>query len=295
LKKALEGSISPSTSDDALVAALEVLKIVDGHEIASDEVKMLNNDVDSAIKALVRDAITNYGFSPRVIYGAIFQPIETNELHERAMTNLSYKALEKLTLDFRTSRVLSTDIEHHLVSVSLIMRYDCIRDSWTMSVRSIRIAKKVVVAMKQEEDQRLWQMYNFFQRTMVASSMAGCVFEAIAHRILCKSSPLDTKPASSVGKALTMHSDGRETPTFSIAIPSSAFGTPLAPTLPLWSNGRKDTIIDLDCNLDNFQADGDKYYILKDESALEGELKHIQAGRNKTQTWGNFLLFISRR
>jgi len=92
-----------------------------------------------------------------------------------------------------------------------------------------------------------------------------------------------------------MHFDGRETPTFSIAIPSSAFGTPLAPTLPLWSNGRKDTIIDLDCNLDNFQADGDKYYILKDESALEGELKHIQAGRNKTQTWGNFLLFISRR
>ena len=226
MKKALEGSISPSTSDDAL----EVLKIVDAHEIASDEVKMLNNDVDSAIKTLLWNAVTNYGFSPRVIYGAIFQPIETNELHERAIINLSYKALEKLTLDFRTSRALSTDIEHHLVSVSPIMRYDCTRDSWTISFRSIRIAKKVV-AMKQEEDQRLWQMYNFFQRTMVASSMAGCVFEAIAHRILCKSSPLDTKSASSVGKALTMHSDGRETPTFSIAIPSSALGTSFAPAL----------------------------------------------------------------
>jgi len=123
---------------------------------------MLNNDVDSAIKALVRNAVTNYGFSPRVIYGAIFQPIETNEVHERAMTNLSYKALEKLTLDFRTSRTLSTNIEHHLVPLSPIMRYDCIRDRWTISFRSIRIAKKVVVAMKQEGDQRLWQMYIFF-------------------------------------------------------------------------------------------------------------------------------------
>ena len=60
-----------------------------------------------------------------------------------------------------------------------------------------------------------------------------------------------------------MHSDGRETPTFSVAIPSSALGTSFAPALPLWGNGRKDTIIDLDCSLDNFQADGDTYYILK--------------------------------
>ena len=121
MKKVLEGLIS--TSDDAVVAGLEVLKNVDGYEIAS--VKMPKNDVDSAIKALVWNAVANYGFAPRVVYAAIFQPIETNQLHERAMTNLSYEVLKKLALDSPSTGASSTKIgRQHLVSVSPIVRYE---------------------------------------------------------------------------------------------------------------------------------------------------------------------------
>ena len=121
LKKVLEGLIS--TSDDAVVAALEVLKNVDGYEIASDEdVKMPKNDVDSAIKALVWNAVANYGFAPRVVYAAIFEPVETNQRHGRAITNLSYQVLKKLALDSPSTGASSTKIGQHLVSVSPIVR-----------------------------------------------------------------------------------------------------------------------------------------------------------------------------
>jgi len=234
-------------------------------DIASDQdMETITHDVDSAMEVLVWNAVANYGFAPRVVYGAIFQPSLTNEEHEKAIAGLSYEALEKLIRDFRRSGVLSTDIGHQIVSVSPIMRYEGYPlDSWTINFKSIRIAKKVVVAMKQEEDQRLWQMYSLFHSSPMTSSLAGCVFEAIAHRILCKDLPSDADAASSVGEALVMHSDGSETPTFSTTISSSTFGTSLPPALPLLDNGRKDTIIDLTCSLDNFQADGATYYIFK--------------------------------
>ena len=236
-------------------------------DIASDQdMETITRDVDSAMEVLVWNAVANYRFAPRVVYGAIFQPSLTNEEHEKAIAGLSYEALEKLIRDFRRSGVLSTDIGHHLVSVSPIMRYEGYPlDSWTINFKSIRIAKKVVVAMKQEEDQRLWQIYSLFHSSPMTSSLAGYVFEAIAHRILCKDLPSDAEAASSVGVALAMHFDGGpgETPTFSTAVPSSAFGTSLAPALPLLDNGRKDTIADLACSFDNFQADGDTYYIFK--------------------------------
>ena len=98
------------------------------------------------------------------------------------------------------------------------------------------------------------------------SVMAGTIFEAIAHRALCKASCSNAVAASSDGEVQVMHSyEGgtRNAPTFSTAIPPSPFGTSVSPpSIPLLNSGREVCSINLSHDLNDFwQADNKKYYI----------------------------------
>jgi len=246
--------------EDALLAALEVLKkhALDDRDntVGADREASMITNVDCAIDHLVSNAIADYGFAPQVVYAAIFEPSVTNERHERAIGEFSYSALETLVKDLRRDGSLSTDVSHYLISVSPIMRYARHPlDNWLIAFKSIRIAKRLVVEMMKKDDQRLRETYGFFNRMAETSGLAGWVFEALAHRTLCKAS---NSVAASSG---VMHSNEKETPTFSTAIPSSASAIPQLPALPISDNGRKETLIDLTRSLDDFQAKSDIYYI----------------------------------
>ena len=249
------------------MAALEVLNgnLDDRNDnvATGQDVNMLL-DVDSAIHTLVYNGIENYGFSPRVVYGAIFQPSVTSEQHELAVRRLSYEKLEKLVQDFSQDGVLPAETSQYLISVSPIVHSERHPlDSWRISFGSIRIAKKVVMVMKKWEDQHLRHMFSSFYSSPTSSSLAGCVFEAIGHRMLCKGSRSNGEAVSSGAKVQVMYSNGQKIPTFSTAVPASTFGTRLPLALPLLDKGRNDASIDLTRDLDDLQAESETYYILE--------------------------------
>ena len=262
LEEALSEGSTPSTSDEAVVAALEVLNgnldDINDDVTASQDV----NDEDSAIRILVCNGITNYGFSPQVVYGAIFQPSATSEQHELAVRRLSYEKLEKLVQDFCEDGMLPAETSQYLISVSPIVHSERHPlDSWRISFGSIRIAKKVVMAMKKWEDQHLRQMFSSFYGSPTSSSLAGCVFEAIGHRMLCKGSRSNEEAVISGAKVQVMYSNGQKIPTFTTVVPASTLGTRLPLALPLLDEGRTDVSIDLTGDLDDLQADSKTYYI----------------------------------
>jgi len=161
-----ENSIFHFNSDDALKAAFEVLMYVDVDDIASDQdMETITHRMDSAMEVLVWNAVANYGFAPRVVYGAIFKPSLTDEEHEEAIADLSYEGLQKLVDDFTEHSTLSMHTtSHRIISVSPFERPGmCTVDGWTIGFKSNRIARKVAVAMKKEEDRRLRFMYMTFR------------------------------------------------------------------------------------------------------------------------------------
>ena len=244
------------------MAALEVLNgnldDMNDDVAASQDV----NDEDSAIRILVCNGIANYGFSPQVVYDAIFQPSATSEQHELAVRRLSYERLEKLVQDFCEDGILRAETSQYLISVSPIVHSERhLLDSRRISFGSIRIAKKVVMAMKEWEDQHLRQMFISFYGSPASSSLADCVFEAIAHRMLCKGSRSNGEAVISGAKVQVMYSNGQKIPTFSTVVPAFAFGARSPLALPLLDKGRNDALIDLTRNLDDFQAESGTYYI----------------------------------
>jgi len=259
LEEALNEGSTPSTSDKAVVAALEFLN---GNDVAAGQDVNMLVDVDSAIRALVYNGIENYGFSPLVVYGAIFQPSATSEQHEFAVGRLSREKLEKLVQDFCQDGILPAETSQYLISVSPIVHSERHPlDSWRISFRSIRIAKKVVMAMKKWEDQRLRQIFSSFFGSPASSSLADCIFEAIAHRMLCKGSRSNEEAVISGAKVQIMYSNGQKIPTFSTVVPASTLGTRLPLALPLLDEGRTDVSIDLTRDLDDLQAGSKTYYI----------------------------------
>ena len=210
---------------------------------------------DHVIEVLVGNAVDNFGFAPRVTYGAIFFPNETLAEHDQAIANLKYPGLEDLARSFIDGLPLIIGPSHHLVSVMPSKEVELpIRDSWAISFKSIQIAKKMVIKMRQEEDKRLRQMYATFYKSPESSGLAGSVFEALAHRTICRGLCSDEQTSH-------MYPDLMEPPSFSTAIPSSAIGTPLAPIPSLPGNSTRDTSIDLARSLDDFIPDGKIYYI----------------------------------
>ena len=269
LEKALGGELTPSlsaTNSQAIEDALEVLKAdkEEGEEkedmdIIDDAVgavqdEKIPNPVDSAIKVLIRDAVAKYGFAPRDVYCAIFFPSDTNYIQINMIIGFNHDVLEKLVHGFFYEHAISDDSSHcDLISISPSQRSKCSkRDSWTIDFKSIRIAKEAVVSMRHYTTRRLRQMYGSFHKFSVASSLAGCVFEALVHHMLCESSWSGRRP-----NAIRMHTDGKEPPSFSTTTPSGTGCT----SLPALHGPRKDTMIDLTRSLNDFDPNGKMYYI----------------------------------
>jgi len=258
LEKALRGEPTCARYHRVMDRALEVLKAEKEKgdpDILDDAVQDENvpDPVDAAIKVLIGDVVANHGFSPRDVYVAIYEPFQARYVQTNKILLFKFDELQNLIRSFLCNFSISDNSSHDLISISPSERFQCpTLDTWTIGFKSIRIAKEVVVSMRWRTCRRLRQMYGSLHRFSEASSLLGCVFEALVHRMLCEGSWSGRRP-----NAIPMHSDGKEPPSFSTTAPS-AFG---CTSLPALHGPRKNAMIDLTRSLDDFEPNGKMYYI----------------------------------
>ena len=140
-------------------------------------------NVDTALKTLVHNAIEEFGFAPRDVYDGILLP-GTRARHTAALEELTTSKLGSTAETFIHSRSLNS-WSHHIVAVyphsSTPYDYIC-DDHWVIDFKSIRIAKEVVEKLWVAEDKHLWEACERFHNTSRGSSLAGSILEEIARR-----------------------------------------------------------------------------------------------------------------
>jgi len=118
--------------------------------------------------------------------------------------------------EFSNSRGVSSTTSHHVIVVFPTNR-TLHFDSWDIDFKSTRIAKKIVELMQLEEDGKLVMMCDFLHGFQEGSTLAGRIFEAIAHRKLSGGWEDESRPQPTPTK-----SDERDPPAFSIDLSSSS-------------------------------------------------------------------------
>ena len=230
--------------------------VTDQGELMVDDPDKLRALVDNALKILLHNAIEEFGFAPRSVYNGVFSLPNTKGDHVVAVESLKCSDLQDLVgrfsseceLDGFSQRVVA--VHPHPPTDS--DRYDC----WELKFKSIRIAKEVAVLMRLEEDQQLRETYTLLYTTPCDSTLAGCVFEAIAHRMLPRCLSDRTMP-----RPILMVSEKKIPPLFSMCSPSarhaslSSLASPHGHTMNV-------TRVDFTRGLSNVTLDDGRYYIL---------------------------------
>lgn len=269
LAKALSAeSTEPSAQDPEITDALRVLrrqkdKNLDSmHDNVDADMVGINqkNEVDDAIELLVQNATEEFGFAPRDVFDAIFKPIQTRDAHAQALESFDYNDLQSLAKTFRDQRALSYH-QSRIIAMSPYVKDLNGHDGWRIDFKSIRIAKSAVLALMEKDDQCLSKMFWCLCHFTESVSLAGYVFEVVAHRMLSGQSQLDSKP-----QVICMHSVDKTSSLFSPTIhpsPSPSFPLPRIPHRVLDSNRpRKAIQINLGDSFGHLTLDGDNYYIL---------------------------------
>ena len=287
----LDAPTLPTIGDNVIDAALEVLrerkKVVeaemngdpddmddgfttsatDRDEDMADEAGQpptLVITVDNALEILVDNAIEEFGFAPRDVYGGVFNPHGTRRKHAHVVENLDYTAMQKTVRFFSAKSGLDSITSRHVVVVfprphptdSLLND-----DRWAIDFKSIRIAKKATERMQLLQFEQLHEMFGLFHRIPASSTLAGWVFEAIVHRLFSGG-----WQSESVPQPIRMDLKGPEnSPTFYTDSPSSAdpsSSTPGTPSSPLRTHARDVTLVNLaPRQLSDVTLDDDRYYI----------------------------------
>ena len=229
--------------------------VIDQDELVVDDPDKLGDSVDKAFKILLHNATEEFGFAPRDVYDGIFYLPKTKNDHAVAVEDLKYHDLKDLVRRFCKEGELD-GTTHRVVAVHPNSRTNSDQyDRWEVKFKSVRIAREVAVLMRLEEDQHLRETYNLLSTTPCGSTLAGCVFEAIAHRILPHSLPDQTMPQPTL-----MIPNDEDPPLFSMHSPSarhaslSSLASPHVQTMVV-------TRVDFARGLGNVTLDDDMYYI----------------------------------
>ena len=232
-----DGPTLATTGNKAIDAALEVLKrererekavevkkgatllssAADQDEEMVDETGQPQtqvDEVDNALKILVRNATEEFGFIPRDVYEGVFDLPAVKEQHTIATTNLDFSNLMTTVKEFSENRGISSSTSHRVIVVFPI-DYIPRLDRWGMDFKSIRIRKKVVELMLLQEDRKLREMCDFLRRIREGSTLAGWIFEAMVHRKLSCGWEDESRP-----QPIPMKSDEHDPPAFSVDLSS---------------------------------------------------------------------------
>ena len=167
-------------------------------------------DVDTAMEILVRNATGEFGFAPDDVFKSIFEPDDLRTRHAGAVERLTYLELKNLVLDFSVSHVLSS-FSHRIIAVHPSPPSGLSSCTWKVKFKSPRIAKKVMVWMRDQEDSHLQEMYDTFCEVSAGSILAGRVFEVIVHRLFSSGwKPRDSR----LPEPISMGDDKNKPPTF---------------------------------------------------------------------------------
>jgi len=169
---------------------------------------------DIAFEILVCNAIEEFGFAPRDVYGGVFELPQTKLRHITQVEDVNYSKLKDLVDAFSWDRGLDKP-SYHVVAVKPHY-YTLNSDSWEIHFKSTRIARRVVELMRSQEGDHIREMYAHFRRTRESSRLAGSFFESIAHRVLSRE----------YIQPIPMLADDSIPPTF------TTDGTPLSPSTP---------------------------------------------------------------
>jgi hypothetical protein len=138
------------------------------------------NKVNNALKILMANATEEFGFAPRDVYHGVLDLPHAREQHDNAVQGFTYSQLGSLVKTFSGSRELSCH-SHRVVAVYPRRIVGCEdKDNWEFT----RIARKAVESSRLKEDNHLRNTYHLRRGILLASSLAGWLFEAIVHRLV---------------------------------------------------------------------------------------------------------------
>ena len=277
LKKSLstlDASTSPTTGDKNIDAALEVLRTEreeeeEDHEETDDDIggsvtdqneNMVDetdrpqapvDEVDNALKVLVRNATEDFGFAPRDVYDAVLDLPLARSDHADAVEKFDYSTLKALVGIFSgTSQ--PNDFSHRVIVVYPLENLPR-KDDWRMDFKSIPIGREVMKRARLEEDRHLREIFDSLHGVPEGSTLAGWWFEAIAHRMFSNGWRSDGSPP----QPILMAQDDRLPPAFSTDLNP----LPLQPRFaPLRDYNRVDTPVDFKKKLSDLTLDGKNYY-----------------------------------
>ena len=184
-----DGPTLPTTGDGAIDAVLKVLhtererKKADEEQAGEEDCDEMDNsigasatdkdedmmdepgqpqtpvdEVDNALKILVRSTTEEFGFAPRDVYDGVFNLPKTEGRHATVIAELNYLKLKALVDTFSNGPQLSGS-SHRVVAVSPL-HFSVDYHTWEVTFKSNRIAKRVVERMEFKEVKDLQELYN---------------------------------------------------------------------------------------------------------------------------------------
>ena len=206
--------------------------------------------VDNALKTLLENATEEFGHAPHDVYQGVFNLGSTIGNHDTTIQKLTHSSLKELVEKFYTDLEFE-GASHHIIMVSP-RPFEANLDMWTIDFKSVRIERKVVESMRKLEARHLGDTYSLLSEIPDSSSMAGWVFEAIAHRNLTAGWTNGTPPYPT-----SMESNDLEPPTFSTTPSPTHLVSYLA---PIPAEPRTVVLVDLLLGLDDVTLEHHRYY-----------------------------------
>ena len=203
----LDGPTLTTTGDETVDAALEVLRIEREREKApevkeedrngvggdilwpsaanqdedmvvdeTDQPQTPVDEVDNALKILVRNAIEEFGPIPRDAYKGVLNLPEAKNQHAIATMNLDFFKLTTSVKEFSERRGMSSTTSLHVIAVFPI---DHIRrfDRWGVKFKSTRIAKRMGELIRLEEDRDLRRSWDLLRKVPEGPTLAGWILD----------------------------------------------------------------------------------------------------------------------
>ena len=283
----LDGPTLTTTGDETVDAALEVLRIEREREKApevkeedrngvggdilwpsaanqdedmvvdeTDQPQTPVDEVDKALKILMRNATEEFGFIPRDAYKGVLNLPAAKNQHAIATMNLDFFKLMTTVKEFSERRGMSSTTSHHVIVVFPTKNAPTF-DHWGIEFKSTRIAKRMGELMRLEEDRKLRMMCDLLRKVTEGSTFAGWIFETIVHRKFTGGWKDESRQ-----QPIPMKSDGGDPPAFSVdlSLSSPTPGTSLSSFTPLRAHARTVVKVNLAGSLSDVTLDTDKYY-----------------------------------
>ena len=216
---------------EATIVEGENLEIESGNREAATYQWLSKLSVDDALKILTHNAIKEFGYAPRDMCRAIFNPESVRWDHDAALRDLSFQGLRDFVDQYKDNGQLETRTSHRILQVYPVPRnVDQPKDDWTIDFKSEDIKEKVFLKMQTTEDQHVRDTYRLYHNNPIASALARSLFELIVHKMLtlgCRSDrvtpELQPKPPICMSTKATSAADA---PIFTTDPPSTSFSTP---------------------------------------------------------------------